>query len=184
MERRLAAILAADVVGYSRLMGEDEAGTLARLKACRKELVTPAIAAHRGRIVKLMGDGLLAEFASAVEAAQCAVDIQNAMAEYNRGLADGQRIDLRIGINLGDIIVEEDDIYGNGVNIAARLQALAEPGGICLSQAVHSQVAGKIDGHMDDLGDVRVKNIAEPVRVYRIALEDAARKHASAVPIA
>ena len=130
MARRLAAILAADVVGYSRLMAADEAGTHARLKALRQELIEPAIAAHHGRIVKLMGDGALVEFASVVDAVQCAVEIQRGVAERNAGVPDDQRIEFRIGINLGDVIVEGDDIYGDGVNIAARLEGLAEPGGI------------------------------------------------------
>ncbi len=133
MERRLAAILAADVVGYSRLMGEDEAGTLARLKSLRKELMQPKIAEGRGRIVKLMGDGLLAEFPSVVEAVRCAVDIQQGMAGREVGLPDERRIWLRIGVNLGDIIVEGSDIYGDGVNVAARLEGRAEPRGICIS---------------------------------------------------
>ncbi len=137
MERRLAAILAADVVGYSRLMGEDEAGTLERLKSLRKEVVQPKIAERKGRIVKLMGDGLLAEFPSVVEAVQCAVEIQQDMAGQEADLPDERRIRLRIGVNLGDIIVEGSDIYGDGVNVAARLEGLAEPGGICISFNVY-----------------------------------------------
>jgi class 3 adenylate cyclase len=133
LERRLAAILAADVVGYTRLMGADETGTLERLKSLRKELVQPRIAERKGRIVKLMGDGLLAEFPSVVEAVQCAIDIQQEVAEREPDISDDQRIWLRIGINLGDIIVEGSDIYGDGVNVAARLEALADPGGICVS---------------------------------------------------
>jgi adenylate cyclase len=168
LERRLAAILAADVVGYSRLMGHDEAGTLERLKALRRELVQPKITERGGRIVKLMGDGLLAEFPSVVEAVQCAVDIQHDMAAREADVADDQRIRLRIGINLGDIIVEGSDIYGDGVNIAARLEGLADPQGICLSGDAYRQVKGKLDARFEDLGERRVKNISEPLRVYRL----------------
>jgi len=167
LERRLAAILAADVVGYSRLMGEDETGTLERLKSLRRELVQPKIAGGRGRIVKLMGDGLLAEFPSVVEAVQCAVDIQQDMAGREAGLPDERRIRLRIGVNLGDIIVEGSDIYGDGVNVAARLEGLAEPGGICISGKVYEEVRNKLPTAFEDLGEQKVKNIAEPVRVYR-----------------
>ncbi len=168
MERRLAAILAADVVGYSRLMGEDEAGTLSALTAHRAELIDPTIAEHHGRTVKLMGDGALVEFASVVDAVQCAVDIQRAMAERNAGVPEERRIVLRIGINLGDIIVEGDDIYGDGVNVAARLEGLADPGGICISRAARDQVRDKLDVVLDDMGEVEVKNIARPVRVFRV----------------
>jgi len=168
LERRLAAILAAGVVGYSRLMGHDEAGTLERLKALRRELVQPKITERGGRIVKLMGDGLLAEFPSVVEAVQCAVDIQHDMAAREADVADDQRICLRIGINLGDIIVEGSDIYGDGVNIAARLEGLADPQGICLSGDAYRQVKGKLDARFEDLGERRVKNISEPLRVYRL----------------
>ena len=167
MERRLAAILAADVVGYSRLMGCDEAGTLARLKALRKELVQPKITEHGGRVVKLMGDGLLAEFPSVVEAVLSAVDIQNGMIGREPDLPDGERIRLRIGINLGDVMVEGSDIYGDGVNVAARLEGLAEPGGICISGKVYEEVGNKLPTAFEDLGEQEVKNIAEPVRVYR-----------------
>jgi TolB-like protein/class 3 adenylate cyclase len=168
LERRLAAILAADVVGYSRLMGEDETGTLERLKSLRKELVKPKITERKGRIVKLMGDGLLAEFPSVVEAVQCAGDIQDSMNEREADLPDDRRIRLRIGVNLGDIIVEGSDIYGDGVNVAARLEALADPGGICISGSVFDQVKGKVDLGFEDCGEQEVKNIAEPVRVYRV----------------
>ena len=167
VERKLTAILAADVVGYSRLMGEDEAGTLARLKSLRKELVQPKIAGGRGRIVKLMGDGLLAEFPSVVEAVRCAVDIQQDMAGREADLPDDRRIRLRIGVNLGDIIVEGSDIYGDGVNVAARLEGLAEPGGICISGKVYQEVRNKLPTAFEDLGEQEVKNIREPVRVYR-----------------
>lgn len=169
VERKLTAILAADVVGYSRLMGEDEAGTLARLKSLRKELVQPKIAGGRGRIVKLMGDGLLAEFPSVVEAVRCAVDIQQDMAGRETDLPDERRIRLRIGVNLGDIIVEGSDIYGDGVNVAARLEGLAEPGGICISGKVYEEVRNKLPTAFEDLGEQEVKNIPEPVRVYRWA---------------
>ncbi len=170
MERRLAAILAADVVGYSRLMGEDETGTLERLKSLRKELVKPKITERKGRIVKLMGDGLLAEFPSVVEAVQCAGDIQDSMNEREADLPDDRRIRLRIGVNLGDIIVEGSDIYGDGVNVAARLEALADPGGICISGPAFDTIVGKTDLAFEDLGERQVKNIAKPVRVYRLAL--------------
>jgi adenylate cyclase len=144
VDRRLAAILAADVVGYARLMGEDEAGTLERLKTHRKELIEPLLAEHRGRIVKLMGDGALCEFSSVVDAVACAVAIQRAMAERESGVADDQKIRFRIGINTGDVIIEGDDIYGEGVNIAARLEGLAEPGGICVSGRVREEIARKL----------------------------------------
>ena len=167
VERKLTTILAADVVGYSRLMGEDEAGTLARLKSLRKELMQPKIAGGRGRVVKLMGDGLLAEFPSVVEAVRCAVDIQQDMAGREADLPDERRLRLRIGVNLGDIIVEGSDIYGDGVNVAARLEGLAEPGGICISGKVYEEVRNKLPTAFEDLGEQEVKNIAEPVRVYR-----------------
>jgi adenylate cyclase len=167
LERRLTAILAADVVGYSRLMGADEAGTLERLKSFRRKLVQPKIAERKGRIVKLMGDGLLAEFPSVVEAVLCAVDIQQEVAGQEAGLPDERRIRLRIGVNLGDIIVEGSDIYGDGVNVAARLEGLAEPGGICISGKVYEEVRNKLPTAFEDLGEQAVKNIAEPVRVYR-----------------
>jgi adenylate cyclase len=171
LERRLTAILAADVVGYSRLMGEDETGTLERLKSLRRELVQPKITQRKGRVVKLMGDGLLAEFPSVVEAVLCAVDIQRAMPEREADLADDRRIRLRIGINLGDIIVEGSDIYGDGVNVAARLEALADPGSVCISGTVFDHVKGKVGLDFADLGEREVKNIDQPVQVYRIVLE-------------
>jgi TolB-like protein len=172
LERRLAAILAADVVGYTRLMGADEAGTLERLQALRKDMVQPRIAARGGRIVKLMGDGLLAEFPSVVEAVQCAVDIQQSMIEREVDLADDQRIRLRIGVNLGDIIVEGSDIYGDGVNVAARLEGLASPGGICVSGTVFDHVKGKVALDFVDLGKQPFKNIDQPVQVYGIARDN------------
>jgi class 3 adenylate cyclase/TolB-like protein/Flp pilus assembly protein TadD len=171
MERRLAAILAADVVGYSRLMGEDEAGTLTALKALRKELFAPEVAKHHGRIVKLMGDGALVEFPSVVDAVCCAADIQEAISERDTDVPEDRRIQLRIGINLGDVIIEGDDVYGDGVNIAARLEELAEPGGVYVSGKVHDEVRGKLELGFDDLGAQSVKNIAEPVRVYRVTAE-------------
>ena len=170
MERRLAAILAADVVSYSRLMGGDEAGTLAALKAHRQELIDPSIANHNGRIVKLMGDGALVEFASAVDAVECAVAIQQGMVSRNAETPEDSRIVLRIGINIGDIIVEGDDIYGDGVNIASRLEGLAEVGGICVARNVYNQVKGKVDTTFEDLGEKEVKNIPEPVHCYRVSL--------------
>ena len=166
MERRLAAILAADVVGYSRLMGEDETGTLVRLKALRRQLVQPIITAHKGRIVKLMGDGLLAEFPSVVEAVDCATEIQKSIADQDIE-PDGDRINLRIGVNLGDIIVEGADIYGDGVNVASRLEGIAEPGGVCISAKVYEEVRRKLSTAFEDLGEKAFKNVPQPVRVYR-----------------
>jgi TolB-like protein/class 3 adenylate cyclase/Flp pilus assembly protein TadD len=167
--RRLAAILAADVAGYSRLMGADEEGTLARLRAHRRELIDPKIAEHKGRIVKTTGDGLLVEFPSVVEAVACAVAVQRAMAERNAAIPEDQRMAFRVGIHQGDIIVEDGDIFGDGVNLAARLEGLAEPGGICVSARVRSDAMGKVeDIAFDDLGDQQVKNIARPVHVYRV----------------
>jgi len=167
-ERRLAAVLAADVAGYSRLMGIDEEGTHARLRAHFRELVDPKITEHRGRIVKNTGDGMLAEFPSVVDAVRCGVEVQREMAERNAGAPPETRIEFRIGINLGDVIAEGGDILGDGVNIAARLEALAEPGGICVSRVVRDQVRDKVDFGFEDLGEQSVKNIARPVRVYRV----------------
>ena len=169
MERKLAAILAADVVGYTRLMGNDEAGTLARLTALREQVLEPVIAEHRGRVVKLMGDGFLVEFASIVDAVACALAWQDAVSEHEREGDEDARFCFRIGLNLGDVIVEGDDLYGDGINIAARLEALAAPGGICLSGDAYRQAKGKIDAEFEDLGDHELKNVAEAVRVYRIA---------------
>src|SRR5579863_3871331 len=152
VERRLAAILAADVAGYSRLMGADEEGTLAALKAIRRELGDPKIKEHRGRIVKTTGDGVLVEFASVVDAVRCAVEVQRGMAERNAGMSAEQRMDFRMGINVGDIIIDGDDIYGDGVNVAARLETLADPGGICVSRTVRDQVRDKLDFGFTDLG--------------------------------
>ena len=167
--RRLAAILAADVAGYSRLIGADEEGTLNRLKAIRAELIDPKIAEHRGRIVKTTGDGLLVEFASVVDALRCASEWQRGMVEQNVGTPD-DRIEFRIGINVGDVVVENDDIFGDGVNVAARLEALADPGGICVSARVQEDAAGRLDLTFDDMGEQALKNIARPVRVYRVRL--------------
>jgi adenylate cyclase len=176
MERRLAAILVADVVGYSRLMEQDEVGTFERLRVYRKELFEPEIAKHQGRIFKLMGDAVLAEFASVVDAVECAVALQRAMAERNSGFAKDRRIDVRIGINLGDVIVEGDDRHGDGVNIAARLQELAEPGGIAVSRTVVDHVRNKLEQRFDSLGVQRVKNITEPVGVYRLVAGSRAKR--------
>jgi adenylate cyclase len=173
VERRLAAILAADVVGYSRLMSTDEHGTLERLKRCRREVIEPRLALHHGRLIKLMGDGALVEFASVVDAVQCAAEIQQAMAERNRAAPDVESIAFRIGINSGDIIVEGDDIYGDGVNVAARLEGLAEPGGVCISAKVHDEVMDRLDLRFQDLGEHAVKNIARPVKIYKVVLAPA-----------
>jgi TolB-like protein/class 3 adenylate cyclase len=178
--RRLAAILAADVAGYSRLMGADEEGTLERLKALRHELLDPKIAEHHGRIVKTTGDGLLVEFASVVDAVRCAVEVQQAMTERNTGVAADNRIELRIGINLGDVIVEGDDLYGDGVNIAARIEALADAGGVFVSNTVHDHVLDRLPFVFEDLGEQQVKNIARPVRVYRVRDPGATAKSPSA----
>jgi TolB-like protein len=168
VERRLAAIFAGDVAGYSRLMGADEEGTLSRLNAHRREFLEPKISEHRGRIVKRTGDGILIEFASAVDAARCGVEIQRGMAERNRPVPADKRIELRIGIHIGDIIIEDSDIFGEGVNIAARLEAMAGPGGICISDDVFRQVRGKIDADFQDTGEHGLKNIARPVRIYQL----------------
>jgi adenylate cyclase len=168
VERRLAAVLAVDVAGYSRLMGADEEGTLAVMLAVRRELGDPKIREHRGRIVKTTGDGLLVEFASVVDAVRCAVEVQREMLARNVDVPAERRLAFRMGINVGDIIIEDGDIFGDGVNIAARLEALAEPGGICLSAAAYEQVRDRLDIAFDDLGDQQVKNIARPVRVYSI----------------
>jgi adenylate cyclase len=180
VERRLTAILAVDVAGYSRLMGADEEGTLARLKAHRRELVDPKIAEHRGHVVKTTGDGLLAEFASVVDAVRCAVEFQREMAARNANVPPDRRIEFRVGVNLGDIISEEGDIFGDGVNVAARLEALAEPGGICVNRAVRDQVRDKVDLAFEDLGEQQVKNIARPVRAYRVVTGAAVGQAAAA----
>ena len=166
VERRLAAILAADVAGYSRLMGVDEEGTLAALKAYRRQLIDPKITEHHGRMVKTTGDGALVEFASAVDAVRCAMEIQRVMAERSADVPEDRRIEFRIGINVGDIIVDESDIYGDGVNIAARVETLATPGSICLSDNAYQQIKGKLALEVSDMGEQQLKNIAQPIRVY------------------
>src|SRR3990170_3697985 len=172
MIRRLAAILAADVAGYSRLMESDETGTLARLKTHRLELIDPAIEKNRGRIIKTTGDGMLVEFQSVADAVECAAEIQRRMARRNADVSPARWIQFRIGINLGDVIVEENDIFGDGVNVAARLEMLAEPGGICVSSAVRDQVGNRLDDiAFEDLGEQTVKNIARPIRVFRVLLD-------------
>src|SRR6516165_6650568 len=183
VERRLAAILAVDVAGYSRLMGEDEEGTLAALRAVRRELGDPKITEHRGRIVKTTGDGLLVEFASVVDAVRCAVEVQREMIARNAATPAGRRIEFRMGINVGDIIIEDSDIFGDGVNIAARLEALAEPGGICISAAAHEQVRDKLDFSFEDMGEQQVKNIARPVHAFAVSVGPrASGPHAGGTP--
>ena len=180
-QRRLAAILAADVAGYSRLMGSDDEGTLAGLKSCR-ELIALKSKQHRGRIVNTPGDSALVEFASAVDAARCAMEIQKEMAQRNAVIPEDRRLEIRIGINVGDVIIDEGDIYGDGVNIAARVESLASPGGICLSESAYQQIKGKLTLDASDMGERYVKNIAQPVRVYRVQLNDAPAHPAHALP--
>src|SRR6202011_4715188 len=170
MERRLTAILAADVVGYSRLMGTDEAGTLAELKQIRRELIDGKIAEHQGRIVKLTGDGMLAEFPSVVSAVACAVEMQRQIGERCASAPDDKRVVFRIGVNLGDVIVEGDDIYGDGVNVAARLQSIAKPGGVTISGSVRDHVGNRLDLAFEDMGEQTLKNIERPVRAYSVSL--------------
>ena len=172
VERRLAAVLAADVAGYSRLMGADEEGTLARLKTIKKAIVEPAVTSHRGRTVKTTGDGWLIEFASAVDAVRSAVEVQRKMAEQNAAAPKDQRVEFRIGIHVGDIIVDDNDIFGDGVNIAARLEGIAEPDGICISDDAHRQIRGKVDFAFDDIGLQNLKNIVEPMRAWRVRLHN------------
>ena len=183
VERRLAAILAADVAGYSRLMGVDEEGTLATLKAYRRQLIDPKITEHHGRVVKTTGDGALVEFASAVDAVRCAMEIQGAMAERSADIPEDRRIEFRIGINVGDVIVDDSDIYGDGVNIAARLETLATPGSICLSDNAYQQIKGKLALEVSDMGEQQLKNIAWPIRVYRVQLSSAASTVRTTLPI-
>ena len=180
-QRRLAAILAADVVGYSRLMQLDESGTLAVLKARRSEVLKPAVSRHHGRIVKFMGDGVLVEFPSAVDAVECAVVLQKTMEAANADRPEDRRIVLRVGINLGDVIVEGTDLYGDGVNVAARLEAMAEPGSVYLSQTVFGHVRGKLELGFDDLGEHKLKNMEEPIRVYRVSNSSAEAKADNAI---
>jgi adenylate cyclase len=183
VERRLAAVLAADVAGYSRLMGRDEEGTLANLKSFRKTLVDPQIAAHRGRIVKTTGDGMLVEFASAVDAARCAFEVQRGMAGLNTDVPQEVRIEFRIGIHVGDIIIDDNDIFGDGVNIAARLEGIAEPGGVCISDDAQRQIRGKVDIGFDDMGPQTLKNIAEPMRAWRMQIDPNLSSTATAKPL-
>jgi adenylate cyclase len=166
--RRLAAILAADVMGYSRLIGADEGGTLQAFKAIQAELFEPTVATHNGRLVKTTGDGFLVEFSSVVNALRCAVEVQASMTQRNAEISPDRRIEFRMGINVGDIVVEDGDIFGDGVNVAARLEAIAEPGGICVSGRVQEDAAGKLDLAFEDMGEQQLKNIARPVRVYRV----------------
>src|SRR6266542_424531 len=173
IERRLAAILAADVAGYSRLTGLDEEGTHARLQDHLRSLVDPKIAEHRGRVIKNTGDGLLAEFSSVVDAVRCALDVQRGMAQRNKDVPQERRIEFRIGINVGDVMIDRGDVFGDSVNVAARLEGVAAPGGICISDDAHRQVRGKLDVSFKDQGERQLKNIARPVRVFRVALDDA-----------
>src|SRR4029434_5241386 len=174
--RKLAAILAADVVGYSRLAGSDEDRTLARLRALRSDLVDPTIAVHKGRVVKRTGDGVLVEFRSVVDAVRCAVDVQDSMVERNSGVPPERRIEFRIGIHLGDVVEESDgDLMGDGVNIASRLEGVAQPGAICLSEDAYRQVKSRLELAISDLGETRLKNIAEPIRVYSLQVAIAAQ---------
>jgi adenylate cyclase len=182
-QRRLAAIVAADVVGYSRMMQQDEAGTLSALKGRRSQILRPLVSKHYGRIIKTMGDGVLIEFASAVNAVECAIELQQQMAAANAGLADVRQILLRIGINLGDVMVDEDDLYGDGVNIAARLESMAEPSGILVSGSAYDQVRNKVQAAFDALGAKPLKNIAEPVRVYRVRLDGASTSERPALAL-
>src|SRR6202046_2894042 len=179
--RKIAAILVADVVGYGRLAGADEEGTLARLRALRSDLIDPTIATHRGRVVKRTGDGSLIEFRSVVDAVRCAIEVQNGMVERNAGLPPERRIEFRVGVHLGDVVEEADgDLMGDGVNIAARLEGICEPGAICLSEDAYRQVKGRLDLAVSDLGPTQLKNIADPVRVY--SLEVGAPAHAKPSP--
>src|SRR6201987_5694813 len=171
VERRLTAILAADIAGYSRLMAADEEGTLAALKTLRREVADPKIKEHRGRIVNTTGDGLLSEFASVVDAVRCAVEVQREMAERNAGVQAERRMDLRIGINLGDVMIDDNDIFGDGVNAAARLEGLAEPGGICVSRGVRDPVRDKLGFTFEDIGEQALKNIAAPIHAFRVRFE-------------
>ena len=179
-QRRLAAIVSADVVGYSRLMGVDEAGTLAALRAHRAELIDPKIGQHGGRIVKTMGDGLLLEFPSVVQATQCVIEIQKGMAERNQGIDEDRRIIFRIGVHLGDVVVEGDDIFGDGINVAARLEAFGQPGGVTISATAHDNIAGRIDEVFTDAGEQELKNIARPVRIWQWSAEGTAPENAAA----
>src|SRR5580658_1376816 len=182
VERRLAAILAADVAGYARLMSEDEEATLAGLRAWRHQVADPCIRKHHGRIVKSTGDGFLVEFASVVDAVRCAVEMQRDMAARNSDVPPERRLEFRIGVNLGDIVAEDHDIFGDGVNVAARLEALAEPAGLCISRVVRDQIRDKLPYTFEDLGEQQVKNIARPVRVYAMSPAAIAATELSAAP--
>src|SRR5512134_3280594 len=183
MERKLVAILAADVVGYAALMERDERGTHERLMAGRRDLFEPEIARHHGRVFKLMGDGMLAEFGSVVDAVECAVSLQRGLAERNANVSDDRRVQVRIGINLGEVIVEGDDCYGEGVNVAARLEQIADPGGICVSGKVAREVEKKLAFGFESMGPQQVKNIAEPVQAFRVRLDGApVKRMASGLP--
>ena len=183
-ERQLAAVVVADIAGYSRLMGADEEGTLAQLKACRRDLIDPGIARHRGRIVKTTGDGLLIEFSSSVEAVRFAVEMQQSMIDRNADVPDHKRIRFRIGINLGDVIVDDKDLYGDAVNIAARLETLADPGGICISRSVHEQIRDRLALPFENGGEQSVKNIARPIRAYSLSADAVAALPKAEVPAA
>jgi class 3 adenylate cyclase len=182
VERRLMAILAADVAGYSRLVGADEEGTLAQWKAHWRGLIEPKITERRGRVVRITGDGLMVEFASVTAAVHCAVEVQRAMVERNADVPQEKRIEFRMGINVGDIIIDGNDMWGDGVNVAARLEALAEPGGICVSGRVQEDVRGRLDVAFEDAGEHHLKNIAHPVRVYRVRLNGTSAKPGPALP--
>ena len=181
--RKLAAILAADVVGYSRLTGLDEEGTIKRLRKLRRELINPAVALHRGRVVKTTGDGILIEFPSVVDAVRCALDVQRGMDGRNADVPADQRIEFRVGINVGDVVVEGEDLLGDGVNVAARLEGISEPGGICISEAAYQQVRDKLDVSFDDAGEQQLKNIARPVRTYRVRLDCSPAQAKQALPL-
>ena len=181
--RRLAAILAADVAGYSRLIGADETGTLQAFKLMRAQLFEPMVARHNGRLVKTTGDGFLVEFRSVVDALRCAVEVQASMPKGNVAISSDRRIEFRMGINVGDIVVEDGDIFGDGVNVAARLEGLAEPGGICVSSRVQEDAAGKLDLSFVDIGEQELKNIARPVRVYRVTKERDAEAATEPAPL-
>jgi adenylate cyclase len=181
--RKLAAILAADVAGYSRLTGIDEEGTLKRLRKLRRELINPAVSLHRGRIVKTTGDGILIEFPSVVDAVRCALDIQRGMDSRNSDFPAEQRIEFRVGINLGDVVIEGEDLLGDGVNVAARLEGISEPGGICISDAAYHQVRDKLDVNFEDAGEQQLKNIARPVRIYRLRLDRGLAQAKPALPL-
>src|SRR5205085_7765693 len=181
--RKLAAVLAADVVGYSRLTGIDEEGTLKRLRKLRRELINPAVSLHRGRIVNTTGDGILIEFPSVVDAVRCALDVQRGMASRNEEISADQRIEFRVGINVGDVVVEGEDLLGDGVNVAARLEGISEAGGICISDAAYQQVRDKLDVNFEDAGEQQLKNIARPVRTYRVRLDRSPTQAKPALPL-